>query len=184
MRYGDKDEAGDLMRKAMELEPKSARFQAQYAVYLERRMDDSHQATEYFKKAAATDGNDAPLAVNFGQHLCLNGQVEEGLGWLQKATKTEEGTIALRALFDLCAFGPPKPIVMQAVRAKLNRGFRVLYWDIERVVEFVEKSHPKNAPFIKALAKVVTKQAPLSVLDAFPFWKKATAASDGKKKKN
>jgi Tfp pilus assembly protein PilF len=174
LRWGDSEEAGKLLKQALDLSPLDPRKMAQYALFLDRVRNDAEGALDYFKRAVALNSNDESFETNYGQFLLLRGQTEEGLRWLKRAlTPWTAKHLAVRILFNQYVSDQQRSgRALKSLYQKLRAGDREYFWDIAPVIERAVAEGLPNAEFIRALGRVAGNEMVLSTLDSYPPWLK------------
>jgi Tfp pilus assembly protein PilF len=169
--------AEQLYLRAIAADPRHALNLGNYAsfLWLERaRYDD---ADKYYRKAIEADGHNATNLNNYAGFLLARGQSRRGFAFLARARQegaTADPVLVLEGAFYEYAHGRDEAtraqalVVLKRVLAKkvVSPG-----WSLSRNVRrAVADKHP-DTRFLRQLGRVVSGEAPLSVLAPFKIWR-------------
>ncbi len=173
------DEAELLFRRAIDYAPKDAWCLGYYAYFLWQIRKKFDDAEAYFRRALRNDPHNATNLCNYGGFLISRGNRQRGLNLLRRslqlALRELWENVMLECQFYFYAHGSAKDIspAFGAIRALLLAGVHSNWTDFSQNIDRAEKDGHPNVALLKALAAVITQDAPISTLDEFEEWRTA-----------
>jgi tetratricopeptide (TPR) repeat protein len=165
----DFDRAEEFYKRAIEADPKNSNALGNYASFLADNREDFHRVEEFYKRAIEADPSSAGHIGNYAGYLLGIGARTQGLDLLRQAESVvgENHTLLVELAFYRLAHDPKEEVQHLAQLKKLlESGARSVGWSFERNIKQAEKDGFPNVPLLRALAKVINDEAPLSTLDA------------------
>ncbi|MDO8531419.1 MAG: tetratricopeptide repeat protein [Dehalococcoidia bacterium] len=175
----DYDKAEELYRRALAADPNNANNLGNYANFLSDIRKDYDKAEEHYRRALAADPNNAINNGNYAGLLLAQGRKGEGLRTLNKALASnqleEVRELALECWSYLYAHGPAtdRQRALTNLKRLLTEGERSTGWGLsDNIARARQDGHP-DAQWLEKLAAVISENADIKVLDAWPKWKAA-----------
>ena len=164
----DKREA--VYAAAIRALPESKELLNSYALFINEVRKDCDRAEEYYRKALERDPEHANNLGNYSSLLFVTGRQSEALETLRRseAAAGDNDVLRVELLFYRIADDPESwPARPNHLSALLSGGARSVGWSLLKNIERADKDCHPNPALLRALAKVIDEQSPLSSLDEF-----------------
>jgi tetratricopeptide (TPR) repeat protein len=172
----DYDRAEEMYKRVLQIAPGDADNLGNYASFLWEIRKDYDRAEEIYTRALELDPNNANNLANYAQLLLARGRQAEGMEMLHRSELLggRDGTRLEVAFYRLAHDETGWQKELGNLRALLEQGARSVDWPLEPNIQRAEENGHPNPSLLRALAKVVADEAPLSSLDSFPKWQNAS----------
>jgi len=171
-------EAEKFYKRAIEADPKYPNSFTSYAAFLHHVSNDLPAAARNYQLAIDADPNDPNSIANLAHFYFVSGRTDLALEHLPKAEAlrpTYEPLLLELAFYRLAHDREAWPGRLGEVWDLLQRGARSPGWPLRLHVDIAEREGHPNPVLLLALADVISYDAPLSGLSAFPEWPTAPA---------
>lgn len=174
--HKDPDRAEEYYQRAIKADPKQANNLGIYAFFLETVRKDPDRAGQFYKQAFEAAPKSADHLGNYAGFLLSRGIQDKGLEMLKRAEAAagdQPGSSVVLTFYRLAHDPAAWPEQIKKLRPLLRAGARSSGWFAQNI-EQAEKDGHSNAALLRALAKVITDEAPIDSLDPFPEWRAAS----------
>ena len=171
----DMDAAETFYKRAIEADPKDADNLSNYALFLQTVRKDMDAAETFYKRAIEADPKHANGLGNYAQLALSQGRVGEGLELVERAVTTgpEPGLIAEVEFYRLAHDRNGRGAAMKALKKAVLESGRSLGWDFSSNIERARIDGFEPIDLLEDLAKVISEDAPVSILDKYEEWRNA-----------
>jgi protein O-mannosyl-transferase len=166
----DYDQAEKFYKQAIDLDPGDATINGNYANFLAHIRQDYDGAEELFKKALQFDPDNANTNGNYAQLLIATGRKPKAKKLIDSAFARKPDNQALLAelLFYLYANFYEKygEKAYDELLKLIKDGARSIGWNFTDNIELAKKEGHPHFDKLEKLAKIITEDAPISILDS------------------
>jgi Tfp pilus assembly protein PilF/MinD-like ATPase involved in chromosome partitioning or flagellar assembly len=173
---GDQAGAEALYKKALEVNPRHAGNIGSYAVFLTDVGRDYEGADAFYKQALEVDPRNANNLANHAKLLYIWGRAEDAAARLTTALAQNPSEKALLCELYFYAYAHAWqrwPNSLAELKRLLQAGASSEGWPLQENVRMATRQGHPDPPFLAALARVVSGDASVETLDAFPAWQSA-----------
>lgn len=168
------DAAETYFKHAIDADPEHANSLKGYAWFLESVRKDLVAAETFFKRAVEADPADVNNLSNYAQLLLSSGRTAEGLALVDTALAAAElGTKAEAGFYRFAHDRGRRKEALGALKEAILSGARSPDWDFSPNIERAEKDGFAGLDLLKDIAKVISANAPVSILDKHKEWQDA-----------
>ncbi|RWX43967.1 Tetratricopeptide repeat-containing protein, partial [Candidatus Electrothrix aarhusensis] len=144
-----------------------------YALFLmqQQRYD---KAAEQYERAIAVSPEDANDLGNYAKLLFVQGNRTKAIEMLERSEKYQENWpdgLSLELAFYRYAHCQPQPITL--LKKLMVDGIPSNLMNLEDNVRCAEQDGHSNPALLAALAKVISYNEPIEILEQFPEWSEA-----------
>lgn len=175
---GDVDDANKYYKIAIENDQNHVNNLGNYATFLSVYRNDRDGAEHYYKRAVDCGAKSPNHLGNYAQILLARGD-EVGLNLLDRAyvglpaaSEAIRIPLGVELAFYTYAHDERAPIEgrLSALKQQVLNGGRSLGWDFsDNIEQAAQRDHPQ-IDLLAALATVISEDAPVEALEAWPEW--------------
>ena len=172
----DHDGAEALYKQALEVDPKATNALGAYANFLTDVRHGYEDAEVLYKRALQVEPRDANSLGNYAKLLFILDRNEEAIAFLASAWEqgSSERALQCELHFYACAHAWQRwPNSLAELKRLLLEGAKSEGWLLEENVNVATRRGHPAPEFLAALARVVSGQALVEILDEFPAWQDA-----------
>jgi Tfp pilus assembly protein PilF len=171
----DMDGAETFYKRALETDPKHANTLGNYANFLQTARKDMEGAETFYKRALDADPKGAHKLGNYAQMLFAIGRSAEGLEMADRSLAlATEASLLAEVLFYRLAHDPAAfDATLVRLKKVVTEGGRSEGWDFSTDIDAARKQQHPQIDLLGDLAKVISENAPLSILDKHLAWRDA-----------
>jgi tetratricopeptide (TPR) repeat protein len=180
LKESDPDQANAIYEKGLTQFPNSAPLMENYAIFLHIIRKEFSRAEEYYRKAVELNPKHANTLGNYAGFLLSRGKIKDGLSYLERVLpslndpQTPSG-LAAECWFYAFTHRPTegRGEALRNLKRILQSGDRSPNWNLAPNIDQARKDGHPDVVWLEKLAAVISKEADISILDAWPKWKKA-----------
>jgi protein O-mannosyl-transferase len=165
----DYGKAEEYYRKALELDPNNVNIAGFYAVFLGNVRKQYDRASELYKKALELDPNNADYMGNYAQSVIIVGRKGEAKDLIDQACCSNPKNQSLLAelwFYRYANFYEEYGEKAYEELVKLVKdGARSIGWNFTDNIELAKKEGHPHLDKLEKLNKIITEDAPTSILD-------------------
>lgn len=164
----DYDNAEKYFKKSLELDPNNAVNNGNYAIFLEDIHGDYANAEKYYIKAIELNPNDANNMGNYAKLFIEIVNIDKAEEYINKAfdlNPTNKNLFVELWFYRFAIFPNQYKDAYDKILELIQSGARSLNWNLKKVIEVAEKRGHKQVDVLKKLDRIITEDAPISILD-------------------
>lgn len=177
---GQHDDAEDLYRKALELATNNADILGNYAIFLTNVRGQHDGAETLYWKAIELAPWNANLLGNLAQLVLAQGRLQEGQALIKQSFNgkgLEPPLMVELNFYSYAHLWQEDPLALSRLMGLLLSGVRSKGWPLQlNLARAQQQGHPELG-LLTALADVISRDAPIESLNAFPLWRETTPGS-------